>query len=66
MLDLFGRYQSALQAKQVELATSALRVPSGHDLFEYGRVCGLYQGLQMALDILNEMQRDQAAKDRAL
>ena len=66
MSKVTDRYTIALEAKQVELAISAMKTPSGHDPFEYGRACGIFGGLQLALDILNEIHRDQAAKDGAL
>lgn len=65
-MDLIGRYESALEAKQRELAVSALRSPSGHDPFTYGQACGIFLGLQMALDTLNEMVRAKNEREAAL
>jgi hypothetical protein len=41
-----------LQQEQVELATSALRSPSSRDTFEYGRMVGMYAGLERAIAVL--------------
>lgn len=37
-----------LETEQVRLATEALKQPASRDAFEYGRVVGMYAGLEMA------------------
>lgn len=41
-----------LQQEQQELATAALRSPNSRDLFEYGRMVGMYAGLERAIATL--------------
>ena len=41
-----------LQQEQQDLATSALRSPSSRDEFEYGRMVGMYAGLERAIAVL--------------
>lgn len=55
-----------LETEQGELAREALSRPQGRDDFEYGRMCGLYAGLDRARTILVEMIRDQDDKDDTL
>lgn len=43
---------SKLKAEQDALASSALRSPNARDSFEYGRVVGMYAGLEKAIAIL--------------
>ena len=64
-VDLIDQGISALRARRSELAESALQSPSGRDTFEYGRVCGIYKGLEMAEDTLIQTKRD-SAKAEAL
>ena len=65
-MSILDRYPSALQTAKFDVAVSALQTPGGRDSFEYGRVCGLVQGLQMALDMFNEMRSEKAGKDSKL
>mgnify|MGYP001564387375 CR=1 FL=1 len=65
-MDALDQSFGALRGKQIELAASALQQPAGRDSFEYGRVCGLYQGLEMALNVINDILTERAARDRSL
>lgn len=48
----------SLIERRSDLANSALMSPSGRDSFEYGRVSGLYQGLTMAIEAVQDMLAD--------
>lgn len=52
-----------LVEKRAALASQALLAPSDKSSFEYGRVSGLYQGLTLAIDELQELQREQEEED---
>lgn len=41
-----------LQQEQAELAKSALRSPNSRDAFEYGRMVGMYAGIERAIEVL--------------
>ena len=41
-----------LEQSQTELARDALQQPQGRDLFEYGKVIGMYAGLELAKTVL--------------
>lgn len=43
-----------LEAEQSAMAVEAMERPSGKTEFDYGRVIGIYAGLQRAKDILIE------------
>lgn len=43
---------NALKKEQMEWAISAVRQPNSHDAFAYGRVVGMYAGLERALEII--------------
>jgi hypothetical protein len=43
---------NALKKEQIEWAVSAVRQPNSHDAFAYGRVVGVYAGLERALEII--------------
>jgi hypothetical protein len=43
---------NAITNAQQELAIAALRTPNSHDAFEYGRMVGMYAGLERALEII--------------
>ena len=43
---------NAITNAQQELAIAALRTPNSHDVFEYGRMVGMYAGLERALEII--------------
>ncbi|HET8730781.1 MAG TPA: hypothetical protein VFM34_06695 [Moraxellaceae bacterium] len=51
-----------LETEQARLAQDALQQPAARDLFEYGRVVGLYAGLERAKDVLIENLREQERK----
>lgn len=51
-----------LDAEMATLASEALAQPAARDSFEYGRVVGLYGGLQRAKSILTETVRDAEEK----
>jgi hypothetical protein len=63
-MSLFDQAIEHITAQQLELAKSSLTAPAGTSLFDYGRACGLYQGLGAALDILkNIVKEDQERMD---
>ncbi len=37
---------------QHELAIAALRTPNSHDAFEYGRMVGMYAGVERAIEVI--------------
>lgn len=41
-----------IEKEQQELAVAALRSPNSRDSFEYGRVSGVYAGLERAKEVL--------------
>lgn len=41
-----------IEREQQDLAAAALRSPNSRDAFEYGRVSGVYAGLERAKEIL--------------
>ena len=41
-----------IEKEQQELAVAALRSPNSRDAFEYGRVSGVYAGLERAKEVL--------------
>jgi len=43
---------NAIKQAQQELAMAALGKPNSHDAFEYGRVVGMYAGLEHALEVI--------------
>lgn len=43
---------SLLTQAQADVATTAMRTPSSHDVFEYGRMVGMYAGLERAVEII--------------
>lgn len=52
-----------LETEQARLATEALKQPVGRDLFEYGRVVGMYAGLELAKASLIALVEDTEKKD---
>ena len=46
------RVLNLLTTAQQELAVAALRSPNSHDAFEYGRMVGMYAGLERALEVI--------------
>ena len=43
---------NAITNAQQEMAIAALRTPNSHDAFEYGRMVGMYAGLERALEVI--------------
>ena len=41
-----------IEREQQDLAAAALRSPNSRDAFEYGRVSGVYAGLERAKELL--------------
>jgi hypothetical protein len=41
-----------LMNAQQELAIAALRTPNSHDAFEYGRMVGMYAGIERAIEVI--------------
>lgn len=52
-----------LLEQRAQLAGQALLQPVGRDSFEYGRVSGLYQGLTMAIEALQDVLADKDEVD---
>jgi len=46
------RVLNLLTTAQQELAISALRSPNSHDAFEYGRMVGMYAGIERAIEVI--------------
>ena len=59
-------FLAKLDEAQADLARSALLQPSGKDLFDYGRLVGIYAGLEQARSILIDILTDRDEKDRRL
>ena len=55
-----------LEEEQAAFAKEALSRPSGRDDFEYGRVCGIYAGLERAREIIFNSLADKDAKQNQL
>jgi hypothetical protein len=55
-----------LEQSQADLARDALEQPQGRDLFEYGKVVGIYAGLELAKTVLLDMVAEKERKDRNL
>jgi len=52
-----------LEQSQADLARDALEQPQGRDLFEYGKVVGIYAGLELAKTVLIDMVAEKERKD---
>ncbi len=52
-----------LEQSQAELARDALHQPQGRDVFEYGRVVGMFAGLEIAKTVLIDMVAEKERKD---
>lgn len=48
-----------LEREQQELAVAALRSPNSRDSFEYGRVSGVYAGLERAKEVLLSTMKEE-------
>lgn len=51
---------------QAELARDAMEQPASRDSFEYGRVVGMYAGLERAKEVLTELILEQDRRTRNL
>ena len=54
--------QRLVQA-QADLARDALEQPQGRDTFEYGRVVGMYAGLELAKAVLIDTVAEKERRD---
>ena len=61
-MNLLDALLRRLEEEQAEHAKRALAQPQNRDSFEYGRMAGLYAGLERAREILLDIQE---AHDRA-
>jgi hypothetical protein len=52
-----------LEQSQTDLARDALQQPQGRDTFEYGRVVGIFAGLELAKTVLINMVAESERKD---
>lgn len=52
-----------LEQSQVDLARDALGQPQSRDTFEYGRVVGMYAGLELAKTVLIDMVAERERRD---
>jgi len=52
-----------LEQAQTDLARDALQQPQGRDTFEYGRVVGIFAGLELAKTVLIDMVAENERKD---
>jgi hypothetical protein len=52
-----------LEQSQTDLARDALQQPQGRDTFEYGRVVGMFAGLELAKTVLIDMVAENERKD---
>lgn len=52
-----------LETEQAALAAGALKQPASRDLFEYGRVVGMYAGLELAKTALLDLVSERDKKD---
>lgn len=55
-----------LEQSQTDLARDALQQPQARDTFEYGRVVGMFAGLELAKTVLIDMVAESERKDRNL
>ena len=52
-----------LEQSQADLAREALAQPQSRDLFEYGRVVGMYSGLELSKTALIDMVAEKERKE---
>ena len=52
-----------LEQAQGDLARDALQQPQARDTFEYGRVVGIYAGLELAKTVLLDTVAEKERKD---
>lgn len=55
----------SIEKARSEHAHNALAATGGKESFDYGLACGVYAGLQRALDIISEVLEERAQGDRA-
>lgn len=55
-----------LETEQARLAKDALEQPAARDSFEYGRVVGMYAGLELAKEALIATVAERDRRDRDL
>lgn len=63
-VDLLLEIVSRIEAERSQFAHSVLSQPGGHESFDYGRACGMYAGLSMAVDIINAVVEDRDDEER--
>lgn len=61
---MFGKLISGLKFAQEEIATAGMMRPKA-DPFEHGVQAGKYQGVQLALDIIENLLRDENEKEKS-
>lgn len=52
-----------IEDEQVLLARDALSRPQGKDAYDYGRVVGIYAGLEQAKSLISDLMAEKEAKD---
>jgi len=52
-----------LEDEQNTLAIEALSRPAGKDSYDYGRVVGIYAGLEQAKNLIQDIMAEKEAKD---
>jgi hypothetical protein len=52
-----------LEDEQKTLAIEALSRPQGKDSYDYGRVVGIYAGLEQAKNLIQDIMAEKEAKD---
>lgn len=63
MNKLLHKFRAELEAKQKEIAVAEMLRP--HLDAVHGVIAGKYQGIQIALDTLEDLLRDQQEEDQA-
>ena len=52
-----------IEDEQASLAKDALSRPQGKDAYDYGRVVGIYAGLEQAKNLILDTMAEKEAKD---
>ena len=52
-----------IEDEQASLAKDALSRPQGKDAYDYGRVVGIYAGLEQAKSLISDLMAEKEAKD---